>query len=102
MLYLEQIALQDFNRLLLERREDRKSAGQPFLAELAVTNRADERTAFLDIERRRRRNRQGGFLSIEFLGHLLGARVIRIYRATHPPHTGNTWPTKQLAAALHR
>jgi DNA-binding response OmpR family regulator len=23
-------------------------------------------------------------------------------RATQPPHTGNTWPTKQLAAGLHR
>lgn len=26
----------------------------------------------------------------------------RIYRAAHPPHTGNTWPTKQLAASLQR
>lgn len=26
----------------------------------------------------------------------------RRYRATQPPQTGNTWPTKQLAASLHR
>ena len=24
------------------------------------------------------------------------------YRITQPPHTGNTWPTKQLAASLQR
>ena len=24
------------------------------------------------------------------------------YRPTQPPHTGNTWPTKQSAALLHR
>ena len=25
-----------------------------------------------------------------------------VYRVTQPPQTGNTWPTKQSAAALHR
>ena len=33
-----------------------------------------------------------------------GAYALRLgrYRATQPPQTGNTWPTKQLADSLHR
>lgn len=27
---------------------------------------------------------------------------VALYRAAQPPHTGNTWPTKQFAASLHR
>jgi hypothetical protein len=33
-----------------------------------------------------------------------GALALRLgpYRATQPPQTGNTWPTKQAAALLHK
>jgi putative oxidoreductase len=33
-----------------------------------------------------------------------GAYALRLggYRDTQPPQTGNTWPTKQAAASLHR
>lgn len=45
MLYLGQFALKYFDCLLCERSEDRESAGQPFLAKPAVTDRGDERIA---------------------------------------------------------
>ena len=44
-----------------------------------------------------------GVLGAADYGQLsVAAAAGRRYRATHPPHTGNTCPTKQLAASLHR